>query len=156
MLKLLTTAIAVTFNILIVLTLFSAMGRLTDWWHWHKYAGIGESWAQHAEQTPWREMCYHDIWGGFTTSHCPALFRFSFLISSLLLLVVNMFVCYIHLILHDMGEKKKVSWHDLLLSIFVIFKLHGGWLPFMLVPCCFGDIITVITCLWHAHACWEK
>lgn len=27
-----------------------------------------------------------------------------------------------------------------MLSIFVIFKLHGGWLPFMLVPCCFGDI----------------
>ena len=26
-----------------------------------------------------------------------------------------------------------------MLSIFVIFKLHGGWLPFMLVPCCFGD-----------------
>lgn len=38
-----------------------------------------------------------------------------------------------------------------MLSIFGIFKLHGGWLPFMLVPCCFGDVVNVITRLWHTY-----
>lgn len=39
---------------------------------------------------------------------------------------------------------KKNMYPDIVLcwALFVIFKLHGGRLPFMLVPCCFGDVIT--------------
>ena len=48
-------------------------------------------------------------------------------------------VCYSHLILHDM---EKVSRN----AIFVLFKLHGGWLPsFRLVPCCFWEAVNAVT-----------
>lgn len=87
------------------------------------------------------EMCCHEIWGNFTTSHylVPV---FSPFVLGLVLIRVSFGgepVCYIHLILHDM---EKVSW----CAIFVSFKLHGGQLPSLRpVPCCFWDVTKPVT-----------
>lgn len=140
-------AAAVTLHASGVLALFSPMGEWENW----QIGGIGmcrwcqcwirQRWAQHAEQTPWRDALSWDLrWHSCKSlpRHVPRFFfrsscRFE------LPLVGGEPVCYIHLILHDM---EKVSRH----AIFVLFKLHGGWLPsFRLVPCCFWEAVNAVT-----------
>lgn len=165
-LKLLTTAIAVTFYIPVVLTLLSPMREWADWqigdngisMQVHVSAESDSSMSS-ACRANTLERCVvmrsEVVLPQVTAPPCFAFLFWSRLDSSLLWLVVHLFVTFISYCMIWRKKEKKVSWRDFMLSIFVIFKLHGGWLPFMLVPCCFGDV-TTITCLWHTHRSWEK
>lgn len=134
-------AVAVTLHASAVFPSFSPMGEWANW----QIGGIGicrwcqcwirQRWAQHAEQTPWRDALSWDLRWRSRKSLPRHVSRFFFRVSGRfeVLLVGGEPVCYIHLILHDM---EKVSQH----AIFVLFIT--AW---RLVPCCFWEAANAVT-----------
>lgn len=159
MLTALKAAMAVTLHASGVRALFSPMGEWVHWqiggtgmWRWCQ-CWIRQQWAQHAEQTPWRDALSWDLrWRSpqVATPHYVSLYFFFFLVSCRfeLPLVGGEVVCYIHLILHDM---EKVSQR----AIFDCFKLHDGSLPSLrLVPCSSWEAVNAVTYAYGISFCF--
>lgn len=140
-------AVALTLHASGVLALFSPMGEWANW----QIGGIGicrwcqcwirQQWAQHAEQTPWRDALSWDLrWRSRKSlpRHVSRFFFRSRVDSSFLWLVANLFVTFISFCM---------IWKTYPDMLFLSFSnCMVGWLPsFRLVPCCFWEAANAVT-----------
>lgn len=66
-------------------------------------------------------------------------------LNGFLRLVMNLFVALIsYCMIYEINV-----YFDIIIS--VILKLHGGWLSFMLAPCCFGERFSTVITACHMH-----